>query len=160
MKTEKFVSILILVLAVLSIAGSCATDKKMTMNYAKEEICGTWSNPEYKKSVGPPWPKLVKYPDGTWIIYRIKGAWEEEVETTEDGFVKGSVGKYTIEDKWTDSDGTIWYKVIGTGGLAATYYELYKISNSGKTMEWIYSNYDFPSEINPNHARYHLFYHQ
>ncbi len=47
MKTKTLVSILILVLAVLIIAGSCATGKKAYVAKEDEELFGTWINPDY-----------------------------------------------------------------------------------------------------------------
>ena len=47
MKTRMLVSIVILVLTVMFIAGSCATEKKAYVATEDEEIYGTWVNPDY-----------------------------------------------------------------------------------------------------------------
>ena len=49
MKTRRLVSILILVMAVLFIAGSCATGKKAEKGV--NELYGTWENEEYNTIV-------------------------------------------------------------------------------------------------------------
>ena len=63
MKTRNLVSILILVLAVMVIAGSCATMKSPD-KMVYERFCGTWVNTEYE---GKEYPavKEIYNPDGT-----------------------------------------------------------------------------------------------
>ena len=50
MKTRTLISVLILIMAVLVIAASCATDK-MAYISKEYEIYGTWVNPDYKKEM-------------------------------------------------------------------------------------------------------------
>jgi hypothetical protein len=67
MKIRTFVSILILVLAVLIIMGSCATDK-MTYISKEYEIYGTWVNPKYNYE-DKHHAKFVVHPNGKMEIY-------------------------------------------------------------------------------------------
>ena len=61
MKTRIFVSILILVLAVLIITGGCATERKLNKSI-QEEIVGTWINTEYNDFNGK-FAKQIIQPD-------------------------------------------------------------------------------------------------
>ena len=49
MKTTKLISILILALTVMIIAGSCATSKKTYVAQEDEELYGIWINPDYNE---------------------------------------------------------------------------------------------------------------
>jgi hypothetical protein len=67
-QTRTFVSILILVLAVLIVIGSCATRRKAISEEDFFEVwSGTWINTEYKG--GGRYPKIVIHPDGTMQNY-------------------------------------------------------------------------------------------
>ncbi len=39
-------------------------------------------------------------------------------------------------------------------------YDLNKISSIGSLMKHIYSFNDYPTEIDPNHSNYHIYYRQ
>ena len=151
MKTSTLVSILILVLAVMIIAGSCVTDK---MAYISKdyEIYGTWANPEGNDHPGfYGYPKIVFHPHGQIDYY-------PNTEST-----KSNVhGEFVITNKWTDSNGIVSYTFISRIDYDpdSLYYELYKISNSGKTLEQAWAMRDYPTEIDPNHPEYHIYYRQ
>ena len=95
MKTRTVVSILILVFTVLIVAGSCATEKKMVKK--SEELLGTWINEEYADDWGY-----------TTLIYKSDGVYEQYTDASLKE--RHQHGTYTITDKWTDSEGNIWYK--------------------------------------------------
>ena len=97
MKTRTYVSILILVLAVLIIAGSCATGKKAYTAKEDEELYGTWINPDYNE--GKHSAKFIFKPDGTFEGYA-------KTDSTHYYYF----GEYIIADKWADSEGNLWYK--------------------------------------------------
>jgi len=143
------IMILILVLAVLIIAGGCATKKRMVKD--SEELYGTWINEEYKGST-PPFGKYVFNPDGTYEYFRKEPApWEKDVEILEGGWIIGNYGTYTIEDKWTDSDGNVWYKVeadeLGYEEHPYSLYYLVKISDSNRVLEWMVGRLDYHEKI-------------
>jgi hypothetical protein len=99
MKTRSFASILILILAVLIFAGSCATRKKaISETDLFEAYSGTWINTEYS---GDSWgvQKMIYFPDGRWEEYRLVtlSQWQ-------------CYGKDTISDMWTDMNGDTWFK--------------------------------------------------
>ena len=96
MKTRTIVSILILVLAVLVIAGSCATKRKaISEEDFLETWSGTWINTEY---VGKTAQKITLQPDGTregfGILTSTTATYQDEV---------------TILETWLDAKGTIRY---------------------------------------------------
>ena len=76
--------------------------------------------------------------------------------------------KWWIDSKWTDSEGNIWYKVIGMGlGLygGEKSQELYKLSKSGTVMERAINipvkEFDptlFPTRIEPKSWTYRILF--
>ena len=156
MKTRTLVSILILVAAVLIIVGSCAT--KPVRTKSDEALYGTWVNPEYKGSF--PSGMEVYYPDGTWKVFRKEAAaWEEDIEILEGGWIRGSFGTFTIEDKWIDADTNVWYKVVSYEGNER-FFMLMKVSNSNNILEYMFSFIDYPVEIDTKSVRYQIYYRQ
>ena len=159
MKTRTFVSILIIVLVVLVIAGSCATKKRMMKD--SEELYGTWTNEEYKSTI-PPFEKEVYNPDGTYESFRTEVApWEKDVEILEGGWIRGTFGTFVIEDKWIDADTNVWYKVVNYDGNYRVFY-LMKVSNSNNILEYMFSFIDYPVEIDTNNVqgKYAIYYRQ
>jgi hypothetical protein len=141
------VSILILVLAVLIAIESCATSKKAYVAKEDEELYGTWVNPEYDR--GKPNAKIVIKPDGTLDAYSLSNS-ERPI----------GVSEYTITDKWTDSEGNIWYKIVETFfdqkvmQNPDTYYSLSKIDKTGNTLEELWSSIDYPPKFELDNLRY------
>lgn len=127
MKARTLVSILILVLAVIIIDGSCATRKKAVSDEdLSRAYTGTWINKDYKYE----WwrvEKIVLFADGTYERY-----------FSIDSYDVFAQGKNTIIDKWKDSNGSIWYEChweCFTHGNSG--YRLTKISDSGNTIEML-----------------------
>ena len=137
-----FVSILILVVAVLIIVGSCATGKKAYVASENEELYGTWVT-EYEGVIPVKW---VLHPDGIVAWY-----------TTETSTRAIYSGTWSIKEKWADDEGIIWYKVIlkyRDTGLEMIGHTLIKISNSGKVMESaMKTTGKYPAIIDPNDLR-------
>ncbi|MBA7579484.1 hypothetical protein ES708_21355 [subsurface metagenome] len=160
MKSRKSIlsSVLILMAAVLLV--SCAT--KPYVAKEDEEIFGTWINTSYSYSMGRDKDysyrmavyaqKIITKPDGTYEVY---GSVTDMVHQL--------TFQYTITDKWADSDGNIWYKIITkykTEYVEQTRYGLDKISNSGRTWEYVGSPDDYPTKIDPNHPEHRIYYRQ
>jgi hypothetical protein len=137
MKARTLASILILVLAILIIVGNCATGKKVYVAKEDEEIYGTWVNTDYNYTGR--WAKGVFHPDGTFVTYQ-----------ADSSITPYYFGTFTITEKWTDSEGNIWYKIISIDQIYTIYYELHKISNNEMTWEYVWSNSDYPKEIDPD----------
>jgi hypothetical protein len=150
MKTRAFVSILILVLAVMVISEGFATEKRVTKRDYRF-FSGTWINEEYNSH--PYLAKFVLRPDGTWDAYN---------RSSDTG--KNFIGYYKIVEKWIDSEDNIWYKThIWWGSMVEGHpgnYELDKFSNSGEVWEYIQIRGDFPTEMDENHVQYHIYYRQ
>jgi len=150
MKSRIFVSILILVLAVLVISEGYATEKKVSKKDYRF-VSGTWINEEYNSYAFC--ARYELYRDGKWDGYN---------RISDTG--KKYIGHYVIVDKWTDSEGNIWYKMhVWEGPIFEGHpgsYELDKFSESGKVWEYRADHYAFPTEIDKNHPKYHIYYRQ
>ncbi len=112
MKSRTLISVVILIMVVLIIAGSCATGKKIiSVDDAMKQFEGVYVNTEYSG-------QDVYHPQ-----------------------------KFVITNKWIDSTGNIWYTLIRDAGeIAGQDYGLCKISDSGKTWEYIFASEDYPIE--------------
>jgi hypothetical protein len=158
MKTRTLASILILILVVLIIVGSCAA--KHVRTKSDEALYGIWVNPEYKSS--SPSGMEVYNSDGKWHTYRKEAsAWEEDIEILEGGWIRGSFGTFAIEDKWIDADTNVWYKVVFYEGTEHGFM-LMKVSNLYNILEYMYSYLDYPVEIDAKNVqgRYRIYYRQ
>ncbi len=100
-----------------------------------EEIYATWVNLEVKSN-NP--QKLIYRPNG--IVEYFYSANPE-------------AGRYLILNKWSDSEGNIWYKKHSVNWYHE-YYSLIKISNSGNTLEVVRDRNDYPTKIDPKHDFY------
>ena len=122
----------------------------------KEELYGTWVNYEYKGST--PFFMNIYNPDGTYQDYRLEAsAWEVDVEKTDEGWIKAGFGPYEIIEKWTDEDGSIWYKTESLFGNEK-FFSLMKLSDSGNTLEYMLGRIGYPEEIEPNDVKYRIYY--
>jgi len=146
MKTRKYVSVLIPILAVLIFTGGCATDK-MTYKSKDYEIYGTWVNPNAKPVIQ--FGKMVFNIDGVSESYNT-------IEST-----TSMNKKFVITNKWVESKGVIIYTLIfDMGTEIELIYGLAKISDSGKTLELSISKSDYPKEIDPKYTEYFIGYRQ
>jgi hypothetical protein len=115
-----------------------------------EKLWGTWANNAYE-GIGNPVVKLIFNPDGTGVYYN-------------NLLVTGSCGPltYSIEKRWTDSDGNYWYHVIIKTPLvpSETAYELIKIDRYNRIFERNYSGTAYPAAIDPKdlHSDYAMYY--
>ena len=141
MKSRTLISVLILIMAVfVLLAGSSK----------KEEYYGTWVNTDYDRSILTFRAKIINNPDGTRAVYMTPSDTEPYLTAT-----------FTIEDKWTDSEGNIWYKILYTETeQIISNFELSKISDNGTTLELVISVIDSPTEIDPNDSTYLIYYRQ
>ena len=150
MKTRMLVTIFILLLAVLIIAGSCATQKQAYIPKPNEEIYGTWVNTDYN-GVG----KGQKY-----ILYR--WGYAEAFRLVTDQYVNYPC-VFHLMDKRTDSEGSILYKVTWQfKGDTKIIFQLTKINENEGSYERVWSYKDFPSEsdLTPEHVHYAIYYRQ
>jgi hypothetical protein len=104
-----------------------------------DEICSTWVNLKYT-SAGSPQKLIVNY-DGTLASY--------SSIASKDALKRGT---YFIKKKWEDSVGNKWYQIQGF--LGGGEYGLARISNNGKTLEYVFKDDKFPVDIKPNDTSY------
>lgn len=135
----------ILALLAFNRSQSYASDKKTYVANENEELYGTWVNEDYNGS--SKYAIFEWKADGTFIVHR---------KTTDE--LPWEDGTYTITDKWTESNGDIWYKVtwdiyyFGRSGFF-----LICISNSGSTLESANSFSDYPTQIDPSNKDYQTY---
>ena len=135
----------ILALLAFDRSQSYASDKKTYVAKENEELYGTWVNEDYNSS--SKYAIFEWKADGTFIVYR---------KTTDE--IPFEDGTYTITDKWTESNGDIWYKTtwdiyyFGRSG-----YMLICISNSGSTLESANSFSDYPTQIDQSNKDYQTY---
>jgi hypothetical protein len=150
MKISTLVSILIFLLAVLFISEGIASEKKVTKRDYRF-VSGTWINEEYNSHNHK--AKIEIHHDGTYDGY---------FKTADTGIADKY--QFIIVEKWTDSEGHIWYKMHiwwGTEVKEKPFgYSLNKFSNSGKVWEWLETRGDFPTELDEDHFYYHIYYRQ
>ena len=145
-----FVSILILFSAILIITGSVTTGKNTYVAKNKEELYGTWINPDYEEKAKP--GKLTYDHNDVVRSYNTITSTKERWNW-----------KFVITDKWIDDKGNIWYRWLITeakfGAIYDTEKQFYsgKISDSGKVLEYSYSTYNYPVEVNPDSLKYNYF---
>ena len=153
MKTKTLVLFSILCLAALIILGSCATMRspdKLTY----ERFCGTWANKTYGGGESATGAKWIFNPDGTFVGY---------TNILDTGMAGTSIyGTYTVEKRWTDSEGHSWYNVEIDYAIQGfgPWYILYKLDKYNSVLEGAISNIDFPAEIDrkDKHTSYVIFY--
>lgn len=134
---------LVLSVAFLTFTGNVSAEEKAYVPKENEEFYGTWANMDYFDRA----QKVVINSDGTW-------GWAMSAKSEPDM-------KYTYElkEKWTDSEGNIWYKVRLKSHRGKEY-ALVKISNSGNTRESIFDSHGYPTKIDPKEANYRIYYRQ
>ena len=134
----------ILSAAFVVFSGNSFAEEKAYVAKDNEEFYGTWINVDYGTRAHP-YQKIINFP-GRYEAY---GSANSEIVVER--------GTFTITDKWTDSKGNIWYKLIWmSDGLK--YYELDKISNSGKTWEFVFRPSKYPQKIDSEIASYHIYH--
>jgi hypothetical protein len=150
MKTRTLLSTLILVIVLMIFAAGYATENKITKKDYRF-ISGTWINEDYNSHAFR--ARVELHRDGSWDGYN---------RISDTG--KKDTGHYAIVDKWTDSEGNIWYKTHWWYGPIdedhISSYQLEKRSESGKVWEYISDAYEFPTEIDENDHRYKIYYRQ
>ena len=143
MKTTKLISGVVSILVLLAFTLGYAEEKKAYVPKHDEEVYGPWVNTDYPGG----WQqcqKVINYPE------------QFELFNKPTDKTPAYRGPYTIIDKWTDSEGNIWYKSRAL--CAYGIYLLQKISSSGSIYEYVSSDSDYPTEIDTNDRTYHIYY--
>jgi hypothetical protein len=138
--------LVVLIMAMLLIAGICVADSKSFKRDFKKDMVGTWVNSNYNKNK---WvtSKVVIKSDKTAEFYK------SESDTWP------SPRTIAIVDRWTDSEGNIYYKAEVATSIR-TKYELWKLNNSKTTLELMSREVEYFTEIDPNNTYYRIYYRQ
>jgi hypothetical protein len=124
MKARTLVSMLILILAIMIIVGSCTTKKKaVSTEDAMKILSGKWVNESF-----PDEQLLVHYHDGRFEMYQTP--LQQRMAFS---------GTLKIYESWRDSEGVLWYKARWKDSLGQEPYLLGKISDSDNTLEFLYT---------------------
>ncbi len=67
---------------------------------------------------------------------------------------------FEIEDRWTDSEGNVFYNVVFDKALSSANFRLFKISNSGTVLEEMIDLREFATKIDQKHYEYEIYYRQ
>ena len=131
----------ILSLTIMFVAPNSMADTSFYFAGDSEPLYGTWINMEYH---GIPAQVLIYNPDGTGEAsnsVHLDPLWKI---------------RYLITGKGVDPEGNIIYKIhwIGNWKWQPEGFSLYKISNSGNTLEYVYDSDKYPKEIDPKDSKY------
>ena len=144
----------VLVFLVTAFAGlnSFGDDKEKYGFYVPredEELYGTWVNTTYVNTTGQYAQKIVMSDWGDWEMY---------TKVTDTFFITGT---FIIVDRWTDSEGNIWYKeYIRARHELYPEFELDSISKSGTVWEYVIGYDGFPTgdSMNSKNPYYRIYY--
>ena len=146
MKARSFILMGILLLVVSSLFASDI-----------ERCYGTWANPKYDEN----YMKYSKY------VIKSDGTFEKYLSTSDKNPIVE--GPFTVKASWTDSEGNFYFQMY-TADLESAfpghsietgyYYYLWKLSNTGETLEQQYTTWDYPTEFDTDSFYYHIFYRQ
>ena len=106
-----------------------------------EELCGTWINVDLKDSRSV---KVIFKPDGKFERFR----------NNVDSKIPYREGTYKITEKWTDTEGNIYYKCLQSDNHGRQSKHLCKLSQSGKIIEIVWGHNEYPAEVSPRPGFY------
>jgi hypothetical protein len=135
-------SLLALILSITLMAFTADAFAGENAYFAKdnEPLYGTWINMDYQ---GRPPQKIIINSDG-------RGGSSSQADSNEPTWRF----KTLITGKWTDSEGNIMYKDHWVGDWGEEGYSLFKISNSGNTLEYVFDHDKYPNKIDSKHTYY------
>ena len=100
-----------------------------------DKLFNMWSNLNYLDGNFP--QKIEFNYDGTYATYKYAGSMDAT-----------SRGTYQITKKWSDSKGYIWYQVIISDLVEGKRYQLARVDNKGRKLEFAYNKDSYPSILN------------
>jgi hypothetical protein len=116
-----------------------------------EPLYGTWVNPALRLPVF--YPKIIL---GPWGLIEYFGSPEDDVFDWR--------GTSIIVSRWTGGEGETWYRTFTRCSLKGFYaghtFDLVRIGDNGRTLEFIYGNLGWPQPqdldpaSNPTYVRY------
>jgi hypothetical protein len=139
----KFFSNLLLSLILVAFSGTVLAGENEYKATDNEDLFGTWVN--------------IDYTDGMIAqVYIIRLGENERYSSVNDQKPMWKE-ESRITHKWTDAKGNIWYRARWNGGLNWSGFVLSKISESGKTLEYIFSQWEYPKELDINIENYRIY---
>ena len=155
MKNRKLILDCAFILLAAVLLASCATSHPRGLARVEEPLYGTWLNEEYEENTDEGSMRIF-YPDGKVMHYVKKSDPEPRWEC-----------RFTIEEKWTDQEGNVCYKVLSKCGSppynesrARSFRISIKIHPSGDVMESVAYAGTYYQEIRPDDLRYKIHYRQ
>ena len=106
-----------------------------------DEICCTWFNMNYIEGKFP--QKIMFHYDGTYATYK-----------EFDSINAITRGTFQITKKWSDSEGFVWYKIIMSDPKKGEKYQLARVSQNGRKLEFICNKNNYPSDLNSTETGY------
>ena len=148
MKNRKVILVRAITLMAAVLMATCTTTQPRKMAKAEEPLYGTWVNDEYGAG-----NKEVLTSDGKGFEYN-RGAAQPYSEY-----------RVTLEEKWTDETGNIFYKGFAkwsgypyNESKARKWYFLYRINAAGDTLEVVVSPSDYPTEVSKVGGSYWIYH--
>lgn len=115
-----------------------------------DELLGVWTNAEY--DTDPGFSKVVWNADRTTSNYR----------SSHNKNGGGGTFVWGVNDKWKTGDGAIFFKLIGYFNWYGYYFNkrycYLRLNPERSFYEYVISFKELPSEIDPNHTDYHIYY--
>ena len=143
---KNIVSIMVMIPLILSFNLAIAQEKKYTPT-DNEALYGIWVSKKYDETKG-------RFPAQWEIMHggQVKYFYIREPNPMV------YEGTFEIIAKWTDANDTVWYKTqwqLAAGG--GEFYQLAKIINSGKTLEYVIDITDYPKKLNVDDQTYVIY---
>jgi hypothetical protein len=110
-----------------------------------DKICRMWSNLGYWSGTFP--QKIEFNYDGTYAIYKYF-----------DSLDVASRGTYQIKDKWSDSKGYVWYKIIMNDSQKGKRYQLARVNKKGSKLEFAWKKNNYPTKLNSDETGYYRYW--
>ena len=129
---RKAMLIFIVFLVAVTLLGS--SKKEISTEEAMDALSGTWINEEYMTTMIT--DKLVIESNRTIAFYLLMNKSNPNI-----------IADLTIEDTWIDSKENILVTAIVEPRGFSPYFCLFRISDSGKILEYMYSSIDYPEKI-------------
>jgi hypothetical protein len=140
----KSFSSLIVILILVAFSGTVLAGESVYKATDNEELFGKWINMDYK--------------DGNhsqMIVFKLG---ETEAYSSANDNEPMWTAENLISHKWTDAKGNIWYKTRWKAVAMGSGFTLFKISESGKTLERVWSQWEHPKELDINDETYRIYY--
>ena len=135
---------LVLIIIFVAISGAVLAGDSEYKATDKEELFGAWVNLDYAEEGLH--AQMITFNLGEYAVFM-------SAKDNEPMFI----AECGISHKWTDAKGNIWYKYQWKAGMMGSAFVLSKISESGKTLEYVFSQWEYPKELDINNENYRIY---